>query len=47
MLKTVNSIALEYDVKTVYLWYADYVENTDSDTKATASYKTKVNSSTH
>ena len=42
-LSKINTIALEYDVKTVYLWYADYVENTDSDTKATASYKTKVN----
>ena len=42
-LSKINTVALEYDVKTVYLWYADYVENTDSDTKATASYKTKVN----
>lgn len=42
-LSKVNSYASEFDVKTVYLWYADYVENTDSDTKATASYKNQVN----
>lgn len=42
-LSKINSLATEYEVSTVYLWYADYVETTDSDTKATASYKTKVN----
>lgn len=42
-LSNINTIANEYDVKAVYLWFADYVENTDADTKATATYKTKVN----
>ena len=41
-LSKVNNLAKEYDVKSVYLWFADYVEKADDDLKATATYKNKV-----
>ncbi len=42
-LSKVNALATEYDINTVYLWFASYVEDTDSETKATATYKKQVN----
>ena len=41
-LSKINSVATEYEIKTVYLWFADYVENSDADTKKTVKYHDKV-----
>lgn len=42
-LSKINEMAKEYKIKTVYLWFADYVEKADEETKATLTYRNKVN----
>ena len=42
-LSKINSAATNLEIKTVYLWFADYVENSDADTKKTVKYHDKVN----
>ena len=42
-LSKINSTATNLEIKTVYLWFADYVENSDADTKKTVKYHDKVN----
>jgi len=42
-LSKINSKATELEIKTVYLWFADYVEESDEDTKKTVAYHNKVN----
>lgn len=41
-LSKINTVASDYDVKRVYLWYADYVENATTDFKTTAKYREQV-----
>ncbi len=41
-LSVINTAADDYDVKRVYLWYADYVENATTEFKTTAKYREQV-----
>ena len=42
-LSKINEKAKDYKIKTVYLWFADYVQKADEETKATLTYRNKVN----
>lgn len=42
-LSKINETATDLEIKTVYLWFADYVEGSDEDTKKTVKYHDKVN----
>lgn len=42
-LSKINTQAQDLKIKTVYLWFADYVENADEDLKKTVKYHDKVN----